>query len=70
MLKAFVLVTLVTVVLLYWFVVAFFSDENLDWYTSQFMQEVTGVGTLIGIAVMIGIIAVSCWRTVRRLMRR
>ena len=70
MLKAFVLVTLVTVVLLYWFVVAFFSDENLDWYTSQFMQEVTGVGTLIGIAVMIGIIAVSCWRRVRRLMRR
>ena len=70
MLKWFLLLAVTTVVLFYWFVVAFFSDENFDWYTSQFMQEVTGVGTLIGIAVMIGIIAVSCWRTVRRLMRR
>ena len=70
MLKAFVLVTLVTVVLFYWFVVAFFSDNNFEWYTSEFVQIVTGVGALIGIVVMIGMVAVACWRWARRLLGR
>jgi hypothetical protein len=70
MLKWFLLLAVTTVVLFYWFVVAFFSDNNFEWYTSQFVQEVTGAGTLIGIAAMIGIVAVSCYRWARRLLRR
>ena len=64
------LVAMTTTVLVYWFVVAFFSDNNFEWYTSEFVQIVTGVGALIGIVVMIGMVAVACWRWARRLLGR
>jgi hypothetical protein len=60
-----------TVALFFWFVVAFFSDNNFEWYTSQFVQIVTGVGTLVGIAITIALIATASWQWVRhRLSRR
>jgi hypothetical protein len=44
LLRWLLLVAMTTTILAYWFVVAFFSDNNFEWYTSEFVQIVTGVG--------------------------
>jgi hypothetical protein len=70
MLKWLPLLVLATVGPFFWFVVAFFSDNNFDWYTSEFVQIARGVGTLLGVAATFALIVVAAWRWVQRRLRR
>ena len=67
MVKWLPLLVLVTAGSFYWFGVAFMSDNNTAWWTSEFVQIVTGAGTLIGIT---AILAMSVHALRRAVLRR
>jgi hypothetical protein len=66
MLKWLPLLALATAGLFLWFVVAFMSDNNHDWTTSEPVQIITGLGTLAGAIATPAIAAIAAGRAVRR----
>jgi type IV secretory pathway VirB2 component (pilin) len=66
MLKWLPLLALATAGLFLWFVVAFMSDNNRAWTTSEPVQILTGIGTLAGAVAMLAIVALGASRAFRR----
>jgi hypothetical protein len=60
------LVALVTAGLVYWFGVAFMSDNNDAWWTSEAVQIVTGLGTLVGMTAIRVMTGLAVRRAVRQ----
>jgi nitrate reductase gamma subunit len=66
MLKLLPLLAVATAGLVFWFVVAFMSDNDTTWTTSEPVQILTALGGLAGAITMLAIVALTARRATRR----
>jgi hypothetical protein len=59
------LVALVTAALFSWFVIAFMSDNDTAWTTSEPIQILTGLGVIAGLVAMLAVLVTALLRSIR-----